>query len=248
MVLEGSKLCEQIENVVNFVATEDLSGDTSTSSVGAKLSNLCIKCSTVAQGFLLWARERTNNNEFANTAAYPGTAPGILSLLRIIVNHHPLLRGSAIDIALLFLDHSNSELTYQKMNDIKEQALRVLLIVATKGLAVDVFNAVGSKLKNERSKIDAGLIRYFVAGTLEIMRPPLSLSIVRSMGGMLLSPKCTEALNVIYFDSAKKQKLSDFMGYFGDSVSNERSKFARSTQNDRAIATALKNAYAFDKK
>jgi len=248
MILQGSKLCEQIENVVNFVVTEDTSSNGSTSSVGVQLSNLCIKCSAVAQGFLLWARERSNNSEFANTAAYPGTAPGILSLVRIIVNHHPLLRDLAIDIALLFLDHFNSELTYQKLNGIKEQALRLLLIVSTKGLAVDVFHAVGSKLKNERSKIDAGLIRYFVAGALEIMQPPLSLGIVRSMGGMLLLPKCTEALNAVYFDSRKKQKLGAFMGYFGDSVSDERCQFARSTQNDRAITTALKSAYTFVKK
>jgi len=247
MILQGSQLCEQVENIVKFVVTEDTTGNNTSSSVGAQLSNLCIKCSTVAQGFLMWARETSSNSDFSSTAAYPYTAPGILSLVRIISTHHPLLRDSVIDIALLFLDHSNSELSYQKMNGIKEQALRLLLIIATKGLANDVFNAVAAKLKKGRSTFDSGLIRYFVGGALDIMRPPLSLSIVRSLGSMLLLSPCTEALNAVYFDSTKKEKLRTFMGYFMDAVSDEQCDFARSAGHDKSIATALNAAYTFTK-
>ena len=250
MILQGSTLCEQLENIVKFVVTENTSApdNLNNASVGAQLSNLCIKCSTVAQGFVMWAEARCSNSDFSSTAAYPLTAPGILSLVRIISNHQPLIRGSAIDIALLFLDHSNSELSYQKMNTIKEQALRLLLIVATKGLAVDVYSAVASKLKNSRSKFDSGLIRYFVAGTLQIMRPPLSLAMVRSLGSMLLLPPCTEAINTVYFDSAKKQKLVTFLGYFEDAVSEKTSVYARPTSHDRSIPTALNSAYKFGAK
>jgi len=244
-ILKGSQLCEQVENVVKFVVTEGVSVDEDTTSVGAQLSSLCVRCSAVAQGFVMWAQERITNDGFANSAAYPYIGPGILSLVRIIANHHPLLRSSAIEIALTFLGHSNSELSYQKMNAIKEQALRLLLIITTKGLSIDVFNAISESLKNGQSKFDSGLIRYFITGVLDIVSPPISVSFVRSFGSMLLLPPVVDALNAVYFDSTKKQKFMKALTFFMEVVSEDRCDFARSTSHDRAIVDALKSAYTF---
>ncbi len=243
IILKGSQLCEEVENIVKFVVSEDATN----SSVGTQITKLCVKSSTIAQGFLLWANARSSNQDFPATAAYPYTAPGILSLVRIIVCHHALQRQSAIKVGLLFLDHTSSELSYQKMNTIKEQAVRLLLIIATKGLAVDVFDAVTAKLKGGSSSFDSGLIRYFISGALEIMRPPFSPQLVRSMGSLLLLSPCTEALNAVYFDSTKKEKLKYFIGHFMETVSDERREFARCTSRDVSIATALKAAYTFAK-
>ena len=243
MILKGSQLCEQVETSVKLVVSEDITGTNGNASVGSQMSNLCIKCSTVAQGFLVWALERSSKSEFPSTAHYPYTAPGILSLVRIIISHHPLQRVSTIELAMHFIGHSCSELSYQRLNAIKEQAVRLLLIIATKGLAIDVFNAVTSKVKSGRSTFDSRLIRYFMSGLLDIMRPPFSLGIVQSMGSLLLLSPCTEALNAVYFDSNKKQKLRTFIGYFSDVVSDEHKAFARFTSRDQSICAALKSAY-----
>lgn len=240
----GSQLCEQVENIVKFAVTEDVSAVSSTSSVGAQLSAQCIKCGTVAQGFLMWAEKRISNNDFISSAAYPYTAPGILSLLRIISNRHPLLRETVVDSALIFLDHSNSELSYQKMNTIREQALRLLLIIASKGLAIEVFEKVTSKLKG-KSSFDPGMVRYFVGGALEVMRPPFSLSVVRSMGTMLLMKPCLGALNAVYFESSKKLALKKVIQSFMETVMEERGNFSRSINKDRSITAALKSSYPF---
>lgn len=241
MILKGSELFEQVENIVKFVISEDASN----SSVGTQITNLCVKSSTIAQGFLMWAKSRSSNKEFPSTAAYPYTAPGILSLARIIALHHPLQRTSAVDLALIFLRHTTSELSFQKLNAIKEQAVRLLLIISTKGLAVDVFNAVAGTMKRGGTPFDSGLIRYLISGALEIIRPPVSKSIVQSLGSLLLLPPCTEALNAGYFDSNKKQKLKVLIGQFLDAVSDEHRAFARCSSRDVSIATALKSAYKF---
>ncbi len=240
-ILLGSQLCEQVENIVKFVVTEDISGSSDSSSVGAQLSAQCIKYSTVAQGFLMWAKTRASNSEFASSVAYQYTAPGILSLARIISIRHPLLRECVMDVAILFVKHSNSELSYQKLNAIKEQALRLLLIVASKGLVIEVFNIVASQL----SSFDSGLIRYFVSGALSIMRPPYSLSLVRSFGQLLLNKSCIDALNAVYFESNKKQALAKLVACFKETVLEEKSNFSRSANHDRSITLALASAYSF---
>jgi len=243
-ILVGSQLCEQVESIVKFAVTEEVSAVSSTSSVGTQLSAQCIKCGTVAQGFLMWAKKRISNSDFISSAAYPYTAPGILSLLRIISNRHPLLRETVVDSALIFLDHSNSELSYQKMNTIREQALRLLLIIASKGLAIEVFEKVTLKLKG-KSSFDPGMVRYFVGGALEVMRPPFSLSVVRSMGTMLLMKPCLGALNAVYFESSKKLAFKKVIQSFMETVMKERGNFSRSINKDRAITSALKSSYPF---
>ena len=81
--------------------------------------------------FLLWATERAERSDFCLSAAYSNTAPGMLSLARIIAKHHFFCRPDVLQLTLLFFQHSNPEPSYQKTKDIKEQAVRVLLIMIT---------------------------------------------------------------------------------------------------------------------
>lgn len=240
-ILQGSQLCQQLENVVKFIVTDD---ETELgSSVGSKLSVLCIKNPTVAQGFLLWAIEKSKNNEFPTSAAYPYTGPGLLSLSRIVAKYHPLLRDLAVQVASQFLNHTNSELSYQKLNAIKEQALRLLLIILTKGLATDVITVMTKKLKD--GTLDAGLVRYFVGGCIDIMSGPFSPSIVRAMGDFLIDKSCIDILNAAYFDAKKKRALRSMIREFAITMNKENELYTRSTKDDRALIRGLQEAYAF---
>lgn len=240
-ILQGSQLCQQLENVVKFIVTDD---ETELgSSMGSKLSVLCIKNPTVAQGFLLWAIEKSKNNEFPTSAAYPYTGPGLLSLSRIIAKYHPLLRDMAVQVASQFLSHTNSELSYQKLNAIKEQALRLLLIILTKGLAADVITAMTQKLKD--GTLDAGLVRYFVGGCIDIMSGPFSPSIVRAMGDFLIDKSCIDILNAAYFDAKKKRALRSMIREFALTMNKENEMYTRCTKDDRTLVRGLQEAYAF---
>jgi hypothetical protein len=240
-ILQGSQLCQELENVVKFVVIDDETE--AGSSVGSKLSALCIKNPTVAQGFLLWAIEKSNNNEFPTSAAYPYTGPGLLSLSRIIAKYHPLLRDMALQVASQFLVHSNSELSYQKLNAIKEQALRLLLIISTTGMATDVIKVMTNKLKD--GTLDAGLVRYFVGGCIDVMNGPFSPSIVRAMGSFLIEKSCIDILNAVYFDVQKKRALRSMIQEFAMTMTKENELYSRSTKDDRTLILGLQEAYAF---
>ena len=72
------------------------------------------------------------------------------------------------------------------MQSIKEQSLRLMLWLATHGLSLSVISAVQNKLEKVGSTdMDAALLRYFFAGLIEIVRPPLSLPFVRTLGGLM---------------------------------------------------------------
>jgi hypothetical protein len=225
MIVKGSQLCEESENVVTFIVTEVTTDKPIVDSVGSHLSLLCLKCAPVAEGFLLWARAKCNGNEFAESAPYPTLAPGILSLARIIAKHHPFSREDVIDLAVLFLHHSSSEVSPQKMYEIKEKSLRLLLIVATQGLAINVFQIVSRKVK--QGVIDSNLIRYFVSGTLEIVRPPVSISFVHAFGELLSSKACIDAINSNFFEEKKKGILVKLLKSFPSHASDVKFTGAR---------------------
>ena len=88
-------------------------------SIGRQLSAMCIKYAVIAQGALIWAKELVNGSEFVTTAGYPTLSPCILSLARIICIYHPLARPSVLELSLIFMGHSNSDISHQKMQSIK---------------------------------------------------------------------------------------------------------------------------------
>ncbi len=224
---------------MKFVVTEQASETLSSGSVGSQLSLLCIKCAPVSEGFILWAREKCNGNEFAESAAYPTLAPGILSLSRIVAKHHPFSRESVVDLAILFLRHSSSELSFQKMNAIKEQSLRLLLIVLTQGLGVHIFQIISLKVK--KGELDSNLIRYFISGALDIVHPPVSMSFIHAFSQLLTSKACIEALKSKFFAIQKKRALANLIASFKSHVSEE--KFTGCDKMSTEIVSSLQDIY-----
>lgn len=213
--------------------------ESASESVGSELSLLCIKCAPVAEGFILWAKEKCNGNEFADSAAYPTLAPGILSLARIIAKYHPFSRENVVILGSLFLNHSCSEVSPQKMNEIKEQALRLLLIVSTQGLSVSIFQLV-TRLVN-RGIIDSNLVRYFVSGALDIIRPPVSLSFIHALGKLLITQVCNDALNSDFFEKHKKIALKGLIQSFQLSLSEVKYTGAEKLSTD--LISSLSEIY-----
>jgi hypothetical protein len=93
--------------------------DATDGSVGRQLSSLCIKHSVIAEGALIWAKELSSGPEFVSTAGYPTLSPCILSLARLICIYHPLARPAVLEVALIFMGHSNREISHTKMQQIK---------------------------------------------------------------------------------------------------------------------------------
>jgi len=228
------------ENVVKFVVNESKSEIPTSGSVGSELSLLCIKSSPVAEGFMIWAMEKCKGDEFADSAAFPTLAPGILSLARIVAKHHPFSRQNVVNLASLFLTHSSSEVSPQKMNDIKEQALRLLLIVSTQGLAVYVFHLTTKNVK--MNIMDSNLIRYFVSGALDIIRPPVSLSFIHAFGQLLSTQMCIEALTSEFFEVQKRSALKQLILSF-NSYLTEPDKFTGIEKASIGLISSLNEVY-----
>ena len=235
--LRGSQLCEQIETMVSFIVVDEVDFKEG-ASVGRELSSLCIKNPAVAQGALLWSIERGSSLEFVDSAAYPTLAPSILSLARIISIHHPLSRPEVQKIALIFLKHSPPELSFQKAQGLKEQALRLLLWLCAQGESVRVFNAVTS------AGFDSALLRYFMGAILQIVRPAFSLPMVRSLGSLLSSKPCVDALRSSHFDASGKALLAKLLGNFRDAISPQGNLASYATATDKALVASLTTLYS----
>jgi hypothetical protein len=213
VVLQGSQLCEQLENMVSFLVSVDKSQkDNNGSGIppgpGQKLCTLAFHYAPVAQGVMMWAREFTHGNEFATSASFPTLSVSILSLARLVGINQPFARGDALTVALQFLRHTNRDVSYQKINAIKEQSLRLLIHLLMQGEVAAVFNAITSRLQQQSSsELDASLIRYFVAGVLEAVRPPISCAFVRLFAQLLLSPLCIDAVRSTYFEAEHRTRL-----------------------------------------
>ena len=107
---------------------------------------------------------------------------------------------------------------------------------------LEVFDVITSKLlskKNESDNvIDSALLRYFISGTVEIMRPPFSISLVRSFGRLLCSKSCVSALqNSPYF---KTDSLRNIIAYMKQTVDTQNDPRKR----DQTLITTLVSNYA----
>lgn len=246
IILRGSELCEQVEKLVSFTTCEVICMREN-ASIGRQLSALAIKHATVARGFLFWATDRSNDSNFAASASYPTLAPGILSLARIIAKHHPFSRIHVLEIVISFLKHgiTSEEISYQKMAEIKEQCIRLLLVLSTLGFAVDVFEKFKSMVHKSVNlvTVDSALIRYFIGNALDVLCPPLSIPFARAIGSVLATKACINALDSTYFDAIKKEKVKTLVGYMKDSFSVKK-KFSRTNRSDHELLTFLMKSYA----
>lgn len=244
MIILGSELCSQVENMVSFTVSADAIEVGEHSSIGRKLSTLAMKSASVAQGVVMWATEIARGPEFVTSASYPTLTPSILSLVRLVGCRHPFTRRSILDMAFIFLKHSNSEISYQKMNEIKEQTLRLLLFLLVKGEVTSVLGEMSRRLRQSgNSEMDASLIRYFFDGLLDILRPPYSLPLVRSMGQMLSAPRCVEALKSSYFNQPNKKRLVSVVQNFKETLADRGTGLSRCTDEDSALVTSLVTVY-----
>jgi len=191
-LIEGSELCDQIGNMVSFTVLDD--ENARITSVGIRISALSIRCSLVAKGVLLWATELVKSTEYVESATYQTLTPCILSLVRVIGTHHPFCREDVSSLAFIVIEHPVSkEVSYQKVESLKRQSLRLLLNACTQGQAIVVLNGLTDRL-NSKGTIDSSLIRYFMSGLLQIASSPFSIPFVKCLSTMLLSKPCVEAL------------------------------------------------------
>ena len=214
-LLEGSQLCEQLENMVSFIVTTDATKiKGSATNPGEQICNLAVKSAPVSQGVAMWAREITKGGEFVSSASYATISPNIMTLVRIVYLHHPFTRDNVCGVAFQFLKHANSEVVYQTMNSLKEQSLRLLIFLCTRGEAPSVFDQFMKLVKDPgRSPLDASLIRYFISGLLEVASPPFSIPFIRSFMTLLKAPASVEAVKTSYFDKNSKSRLTAIMNY-----------------------------------
>lgn len=239
IVLKGSQLCEQVENMVSFTAIDSVEEGHETSA-GRQLSALCIKYPVIAQGALIWAKGLASNPDFVTTAAYPTLAPCILCLVRIITLHHPLTRPAALELSMIFIGHSNSDISHQKMESIKEQCLRLMLLLSAQGLCIEVISAVQDKLrKNGSSELDSALIRYFVSGLLDTVQPPLTVPFCNSFFGLLLERQCVDALKSQHFEKRRRDEIIQLI----NQVEGQGSE-ARFWSNVQQMLSNVKSVYS----
>jgi negative elongation factor C/D len=240
-LLTASQLCELLENMMTFEVISDPTLASDDSSAGRKLCALALRNAPIAQGVIMWASEIAKGKDFVSSASYPTFAPSILSLARILSAKHPFTRSTVLDIALVFPKHSNRELSYQKMNDLKLQALRLLIFLLVKGEVRAVLGSVTRRLRQQgTTEMDASLVRYFVSGLLDVMQPPFSLPLVHELGSMLAAPKCIDALRSSYFGESNKTRLSLLVNSFPGVL---RKHPESCNKEDAAMVSMLQSVY-----
>lgn len=243
IVLKGSQLCEQVENMVSFTAIDSVE-EGQENSAGRQLSAMCIKYPVIAQGALIWAKELASNADFVTTAAYPTLAPCILCLVRIISLHHPLTRPAVLELSMIFISHSNSDISHQKMESLKEQCLRLMLLLSAQGLCIEVVSAVKDKLrKNGSSELDSALIRYFVSGLLDTVQLPLSVPFCDAFCGLLVESQCVDALKSQHFEQNRRAQITRLINDIEIQAGGEGNE----ARDARPILSTVKSLYSTDK-
>jgi len=252
MILQGSQLCKEVENMVSFTVTDYKElphGIPSGASVGGKLSFMCIKSASVAQGVLFWITEMASGPDFDSSAAYPTLSPSLLSLSRIIAKYHPFARPEVLRVTFLFLEHKSPELSYERVKALKQQLLRLLLWLSTWSQALGVFGYFAKNLRQGGSGavIDSSLLRYFMSGVLEVIHPPFSVPLVKVLNKMFATKACIEAVNSPHFHETKKTAFRELLQEFEKTFKEEKrmSKSASSvSKEDVKSVESLRNIYA----
>jgi TH1 protein len=216
MIVDGSRYCEELETTVAFhVFSGCNKGPKGNLSGGQKLYELTLKCAPVALGVMIWAKEHTRGREFSSSASFPTVSSSILSLVRLVAISRPITRRDALEIAVTFLEHSNSDISYKTISAIRENALRLMIVLLTKGEVVAVLETMIKRLENRsRSDIDASLIRYFVFGIVDVVKGPVSPVLVSLMTRLLGVSKVLDALRSSYVTKENMQRLRTFISLF----------------------------------
>lgn len=238
VLAQGSMLCERIENMVSFIVTVDASKkDAFELTPGEQLCSLAIKFSSVAQGVAIWTKELTKGDEFVNSASYLSISPNVMSLVRILYLKHPFTRDKACDVAFEFLRHTSDNV--QSMDSIKQQSLRLLLFLCVRGEAPTILDRMTRLLQNA-DDVDGSLVRYFVAGLLEVLLPPFSIPFIRSFALMLKLPACVKAIKTSYFNENNKKRLQSMLNFLKTRISGDLGGRPIDTEDLALVQSVLK--------
>ena len=224
-LVDGSNLCQELESMVSFIVTQDSTTKRAQQSPGERLVVLATNSSLVAHGVAMWARSMVAGNDFVSSGTYATVSPSILSLVRVLYLIHKPLRDDSLEVAFSFLSHSNtdSDVSYQKLSEIKEQSLRLLIVLSVNGEAPTVLLRMTRLLEQSGSStLDSSLIRYFVSGVLGVIQGPFSIHFMRSLAAFLNVPACVDALKTSYFEEREQTKLSVVLKYFKQEVESEK--------------------------
>lgn len=226
-LVEGSNLCQELENMVSFVVTQDSTDKSKMQRSPAEhLVALARDNSLVAHGVVMWARNMVKGNDFVSSGTYATVSPSLLSLVRVLYMNHKSLRDDSIEVVFNFLSHSNvdSDVSYQKLTEIKEQSLRLLLVLCVNGEAPTALVRMTSLLEQPgNSAIDSSLIRYFVSGLVDVIRGPFSAPFTRILAAFLREPVCVEALKTSYFETKGQMRLTAVLDDFRKQLNSEES-------------------------
>mmetsp|Transcript_4375 Transcript_4375/g.9024 ORF Transcript_4375/g.9024 Transcript_4375/m.9024 type:complete len:914 (+) Transcript_4375:48-2789(+) len=236
-ILQGAQLCEQLESMISFLV---VSTPKTAHQPGPKLVGLAQDCAAVAQGIMIWAKAFTFGTEFSGSASFPTLSVCILSLVRVVAIDQPFTRKEAIQIALQFLAHSNSDISYKKVSEIKEQSLRLLVFLLVKGEVVGVLEAVMKMVaKKGSSDLDASLIRYFVGGVVAVVKPPVSFIFARLFVKLLRSPSCVDAVRSKYFADESRARLGILLKSFQNMKTSLKDSVSKDDQQTFDSAVSL---------
>ena len=164
--------------------------------------------------------------------------------LRVLLLRHAFVAEEVLDIATCFLNHNNSEVSYQTMNEIKEQSLRLLLFVCARGEVPMVLRQMTQMLKQPTVyQIDASLTRYFVSGLLEIAKLPFSMPFCRLFCALLAAPGTVEAVKTSYFKEENRKQLRQIIHHIQnlETASTNDDRGARDTQLFNSIVAIYDN-------
>ena len=154
---------QKVENLVSFSISERYATIDPLASVGRQLSYLCSRHAIVAHGFLLWANDRFSSSVFVGSAAFSSLAPGILGLARISATNHVPMGLAVLELALVFLGTGgksggrDADVSFRKATELRRMAVRLLLVLCTCGVAVDVLYAVSDAISDDVGRGLGGL-------------------------------------------------------------------------------------------
>jgi TH1 protein/WW domain len=246
-IVQGSLYCEQLETMISFLVTTndtDIAESRKKKSlltVGEKLCSLALSITPVGLGVAIWAREFTQGKEYAMSASYPTLSLSILSLVRLVAIKHPFARSDTLHVALAFLRHTNSDVSYQKVNSIKECGLRLLMFLMVQGDIVPVLSSLTQRVQQVgSSELDASLIRYFVGGVLDVVRPPVSPMFMRMFGLFLMTPNVIDAVRSAYFAQSNRNRLLTLVNeYYATNNVRTRDESIRDKETLSIVSTLL---------
>jgi hypothetical protein len=144
---------------------------------------------------------------------------------------------------MAFLRHANPDISYQKINALKEQALRLMVCLLIQGDVAPVLTSITNLLSKSGSELDASLVRYFVGGVVDAVVPPFSPVFVRLFSSLLKASRTIDAVRSAYFAPDSKKKLGAVLHAF---KTTKRSNGTVLSGDDAVLVSSLLTTYQIE--